>query len=329
MRIQQLQYLEAVIETGSINEAAKRLYLTQPSLSNSIKELEKEMGITILQRSSMGVSLTNDGREFMNYAKQILDQVNLMNNRYKNDHPLHQAFAVSAQHYAFVVHAFVELIREIDSPTYRFTLRETETENIFKDLRAFKSELGVLYTNHFNERIIHKILRENDLKFTPLFVATPHVFLSRYNPLAKRKKLALDDLTELPYLSYEQGDNNSFYFAEEIQSTIPHKKEIKVSDRATIFNLMVGLNGYTISSGIISSKLNDDKIVAVPLELDDPITLGIVQHQHMAVSQIGQHYIELLKNHIRGYGYKIIGEDDWHYPLFICDIRRKAPNIKR
>ncbi|WP_323081769.1 LysR family transcriptional regulator [Limosilactobacillus reuteri] len=309
MRIQQLEYLEAVIETGSINEAAKRLYLTQPSLSSAIKDLEKEMGITILQRSNTGTSLTADGREFMNYAKQILDQVHLLDDRFKHQQPLHQSFAVSAQHYAFVVNAFVELIKKINSPTYKFTLRETETRNIFNDLRFFKSELGVLYINKFNRRIINKLLTENGLTFTPLFVAEPHVFLSRYNPLAKRKKLSLGDLTELPYLSFEQGNNNSFYFSEEIQSTLSHKKEIKVSDRATIFNLMVGLNGYTISSGIINSKLNDDKIVAIPLELDDPITIGIVRHQHTVISQLGQEYIELLKNHIRNYGFKIINDN--------------------
>lgn len=309
MRIQQLEYLEAVIETGSINEAAKRLYLTQPSLSSAIKDLEKEMGITILQRSNTGTSLTADGREFMNYAKQILDQVHLLDDRFKHQHPHHQSFAVSAQHYAFVVNAFVELIKRINSPTYKFTLRETETRNIFNDLRSFKSELGVLYINKFNRRIINKLLTENGLKFTPLFVVEPHVFLSRYNPLAERKKLSLDNLTELPYLSFEQGDNNSFYFSEEIQSTLSHKKEIKVSDRATIFNLMVGLNGYTISSGIISSKLNDDKIVAIPLELDDSITIGIVRHQHTVMSRLGQEYIELLKAHIRDYGFKIISDN--------------------
>lgn len=309
MRIKQLEYLEAVIETGSINEAAKRLYLTQPSLSSAIKDLEKEMGITILQRSNAGVRLTADGREFMNYAKQILDQVHLLDDRFKKQQPLHQSFAVSAQHYAFVVNAFVELLKKINAPTYKFTLRETETENIFNDLRTFKSELGVLF-NNFNRRIIDKLLTENGLIFTPLFVAQPHVFLSRYNPLAKRHSIKLDDLTDLPYLSFEQGDNNSFYFSEEIQSTLSHKKEIKVSDRATIFNLMVGLNGYTISSGIISSKLNDDKIVAIPLKLDDPITIGIVHHQHTVISQLGQEYIQLLKNHIRDYGFKIIGEDE-------------------
>lgn len=307
MKLKQLEYLETVVETGSINEAAKRLYLTQPSLSSAIKDLEAEMGITILDRSNTGVKLTADGRDFMAYVRQILDQVNLLNDRYKNNEPLHQSFAVSAQHYAFVVNAFVELLKEINSPSYKFTLRETE--NIFNDLRSFKSELGILYTNKFNRQIIKKLLSENELTFQPLFIAQPHVFLSRYNPLASRDHVSLAELADLPYLSYEQGNNNSFYFSEEIQSTLPHQKEIKVSDRATIFNLMVGLNGYTISSGIISSKLNDDKIVAIPLDLDDPITLGIAYHQHASLSSLAQKYIRLLKNHIRGYGFQIIGEE--------------------
>lgn len=309
MRIKQLEYLEAVIQTGSINEAAKKLYLTQPSLSSAIRSLEKEMGIKIFQRTNTGTTLTVDGREFMNYANQILDQVHLLDDRFKKQQAQHQAFAVSAQHYAFVVNAFVELIKNINTPSYKFTLRETETENIFKDLRSFKSELGILYINNFNKQVINKLLREYKLTFTPLFVAKPHVFISRYNPLAKRKSIALDDLVDLPYLSFEQGEDNSFYFSEEIQSTLNHQKEIKVSDRATIFNLMVGLNGYTISSGIISSKLNDDKIVAIPLQLNDPITLGVVQHSHATLSQLGQEYLRLLKNHIRGYGFKIIGKD--------------------
>lgn len=309
MRIKQLEYLATVIQTGSINEAAKKLYLTQPSLSNAIKSLENEMGITILKRTNTGVSLTNDGREFMNYASQILDQVHLLDDRYKSHQPSHQIFAVSAQHYAFVVNAFVELIKGIDASSYHFTLRETETENIFRNLQSFRSELGVLYINGFNHRVIKNLLQRYELSFTPLFVAQPHVFLSRYNPLAHRSKLKLVDLKEMPYLSFEQGENNSFYFSEEIQSTLAHQKEIKVSDRATIFNLMVGLNGYTISSGIISSRLNDDKIVAIPLELNDPITIGLVQHQHLTVSRLGSEFIRLLKNHIRDYGFPIIGED--------------------
>ena len=306
MRIQQLEYLERIVEAGSINEAAKRLFLTQPSLSNAVKELENEMGIQIFQRSSGGISLTAEGREFMNYAKQILDQVNLMNERYKNGQQRKQSFSVSAQHYAFVVHAFIELIKSVNANEYQFTLRETETQNIFNDLAQFKSELGILYTNGFNQKIMQRLFKENNLVFTPLFVAKPHIFVSRYNPLTSKSSVNLSDLEDYPYLSYEQGEVNSFYFSEEILSTLSHKKSIKVSDRATIFNLMVGLNGYTISSGIISSKLNDDKIVAIPLNVDDDITMGWLKHRQVELSPLAERYLTMLKEHIKGYGFKII-----------------------
>ena len=306
MRIQQLEYLEKIVEAGSINEAAKRLFLTQPSLSNAVKELENEMGIQIFQRSSGGISLTAEGREFMTYSKQILDQVNLMNERYKNGQQRKQSFSVSAQHYAFVVHAFVELIKSVNANEYQFTLRETETQNIFNDLAQFKSELGILYTNGFNQKIMQRLFKENNLVFTPLFVAKPHIFVSRYNPLTSKSSVNLSDLEDFPYLSYEQGEVNSFYFSEEILSTLSHKKSIKVSDRATIFNLMVGLNGYTISSGIISSKLNDDKIVAIPLNVDDDITLGWLKHRQVELSPLAERYLTMLKEHIKGYGFKII-----------------------
>ena len=306
MRIEQLEYLEAIVKTGSINEAAKNLYLTQPSLSNAIKELEKEVGVQILLRSKLGVSLTEDGREFLIYARQILDNVHLLEERYQKNAVRKQALSIYAQHYAFVVHAFVELIRSVDSEEYQFTLRETETENILKDLASFKSEIGILYLNAFNRQVLEKLFKDNDLIFTPLFVAQPHVFVGSQNPLIGRESVTLEDLEEYPYLSYEQGERNSFYFAEEILSTINHKKSIKVSDRATIFNLMVGLNGYTISSGIISSELNDDKIVAIPLEVDDSMTLGWLKRNKMELSPLAKDYIDILKEHIKQYGFEII-----------------------
>lgn len=305
MRLQQLIYFEKIIEKGSINEAAKALYLTQPSLSNALKELENEMNVQLLVRNKQGIIPTSEGREFLIYCRQILDQVNLLEEKFKNKPLRKQSFSVSAQHYAFVVHAFVELLRTVNADEYNFTLRETETENIFDDLTTFKSEVGVLYLNSFNQQVMKKLFKEKGLEFTPLFEVKPHVFVSRSNPLVAKKQITLADLEGYPYLSYEQGETNSFYFSEEILSTWDRKKNIKVSDRATIFNLMVGLNGYTVSSGIISSELNDDKIVAIPLEYDDVITLGWIKQQQLELSPLAQHYLELLKEHIRGYGFEI------------------------
>ncbi len=306
MRIQQLEYLEKIVAFGSMNEAAKALYMTQPSLSSAIKELENEMNIQILVRSKTGVRLTEEGREFMSYAQQVMDQVQLLEEKYKDTRPRKQTFSVSAQHYAFVVHAFVELINSLDVEEYQFKLRETETENILEDLSRFKSELGILYLNDFNKKVMTKLFKERELVFQPLFHAKPHVFVSNTSPLGQKELVELEDLEDYPYLSYEQGERNSFYFAEEILSTLEHRKDIKVSDRATIFNLMVGVNGYTISSGVLSKKLNDDKIIAVPLNVPDQMTIGYLKHKQKELSPIAQQYLQMLEDHIQGYGFDIL-----------------------
>lgn len=306
MRIQQLQYLEKIAETGSMNEAAKHLYISQPSLTQAIKELEKEYQVQLFYRSKTGMTLTNEGREFINYARAILDQVNLLDTKYKAGTIRKQIFSVSAQHYAFVVHAFVELVKLIDGDEYDFTLRETSTQSTLEDVEKFRSELGVIYLSHFNESVLKNILEEKELEFIPLFEARPHVFVGRDNPLTKKSSLKLEDLEEYPYLSYVQGDTNSYYFSEEILSTLHRKKHIQISDRATIFNLMTGLNGYTISSGIISSELNDDKVVAIPLEVEESMTLGYIKHKKISLSKMGTIYLELMKQHIVHYGFTVL-----------------------
>lgn len=306
MRIQQLEYLEKISQVGTMNEAAKQLYISQPSLTQAIKELEKEYEIQLFYRSKSGMILTEEGRAFLNHARSVLDQVNLLDNQFKKNTVRKQIFSVSAQHYAFVVHSFVELVKEIDSEEYDFSLRETLTKNAITDVATMKSELGIIYLNDFNRTVLQRLIKEKELEFVPLFVATPHVFIGRNNPLAQQEKITLSDLTDYPYLSYEQGDTDSFYFSEEILSSLSHKKHIKISDRATIFNLMVGLNGYTISSGIISTELNDEKIVAVPLESNEKMTLGYLKHKKINLSQMGNHYLNLLKQHIKNYGFEIL-----------------------
>ncbi|MBJ7524578.1 LysR family transcriptional regulator [Lactobacillus sp. CRM56-2] len=309
MRIQQLRYLEKIATTGSINEAAKQLFISQPSLSQAMKELEKEYQVQLFYRHKTGITLTDAGREFINYSRSVLDQVNLLNEHFGQGTVRKRIFSVSAQHYEFVVNAFVELVKEIGGDTYQFTLRETETANVLNDVQTLKSELGVIYLNKFNQTVLSRLIADKDLSFVPLFEARPHVFVGRDNPLTHKQELTLDDLRDYPYLSYEQGDTSSFYFAEEILSTLPHKKHIRISDRATIFNLMVGLNGYTISSGIISSELNDEKIVAIPLKVDDAMTLGYLRHKKIELSATAQRYLTLLKQHIQGYGFDVFNNN--------------------
>ncbi|HHS2869298.1 TPA: LysR family transcriptional regulator, partial [Streptococcus agalactiae] len=287
-------YVIKIVETGSMNEAAKQLYITQPSLSNAVRNLETEMGIQIFIRNPKGITLTKDGMEFLSYARQILEQTALLEERYKGDNTSRELFSVSSQHYAFVVNAFVALFNGTDMTQYELFLRETRTWEIIDDVKNFRSEIGVLFLNSYNRDVLTKLFDDNSLIATTLFTTTPHIFVSKSNPLANRKKLNMKDLEDYPYLSYDQGLHNSFYFSEEMMSQIPHPKSIVVSDRATLFNLMIGLDGYTVATGILNSKLNGDEIVAIPLDVDDVIDIVYIRHDKANLSKMGQKFIDYL-----------------------------------
>lgn len=299
MTLQQLKYAVEIARRGSISKAAGHLFITQPSLSNAIMELENEIGITIFNRHNKGITISTEGAEFLGYAKQVIEQAELLESRYSNKKLVKQSFSVSTQHYAFAVSAFVNLIKEYNLDEYEFTLRETKTYEIIEDIKNLRSEIGILYLNEFNSKIINKFLRENNLVFTELFKANPHIFISSENPLANKKYVTLKELESYPYLSFEQGEYNSFYFSEEIQSTITHKKSITVSDRATLFNLLIGLNGYTISTGVISHDLNGNNIISVPLKLKEKITVGYIIHESISLSKIALDYIDSLKKTVK------------------------------
>lgn len=301
MTLQQMKYIITIVQCGSITEAAKRLYISQPSLSNAVMEVEKETGIEIFQRSVKGITLTSDGTEFLSYARQVVEQAELMEQRYCGKKPSRQLCSVSTQHYAFAVNAFVNVISALDVDEYEFTLRETRTNDIIEDVKNFHSELGILYLSNFNEKVITKLLKENHLIFTLLFTAKPHVFVSREHPLAKEKSITLAELENYPCLAFEQGEYNSFYFSEEVLSTVPHKKIIHVSDRATLFNLLIGLNGYTICTGMLNKNLNGDNIVSVPLETDERMQIGWIKNEKANLSVFAENYIAELKRLIDEY----------------------------
>lgn len=299
MRIQQLHYIIKIVETGSMNEAAKQLYITQPSLSNAVRDLEREMGIEIFIRNPKGITLTKDGVEFLSYARQVVEQTSLLEERYKNPTANRELFSVSSQHYAFVVNAFVSLLKGTDMSRYELFLRETRTWEIIDDVKNFRSEIGVLFLNNYNRDVLTKMLDDNRLTYTPLFTALPHIFVSKTHPLAQKDIVSLEDLEEYPYFSYDQGIHNSFYFAEEILAQVPHKKSIVVSDRATLFNLLIGLDGYTIATGILNSNLNGDNIASIPLDVDDEIELVYIQHEKANLSKMGEKFIDYLLEEVK------------------------------
>jgi len=299
--LQQLKYFIEIANCGSINKAAESLFITQPSLSNAVKDLESEAGVELFLRTPKGMTLTTDGIEFLGYARQVTEQMSLLEHRYTSRKPSRSLCSISTQHYAFAVNAFVNMVKKSGADEYEFTLRETRTHEIIEDVKTLRSELGILYLNPFNRKVIEKLLRESGLAFHPMFTAKPHIFVSSANPLAAKEYVTPQDLEEYPCLSFEQGEYNSFYFSEEILSTAHSKKSIHVSDRATIFNLMIGLNGYTISTGIVSADLNGDNITAVPLQIDDSMEVGWIAHSAIKLTRQASMYLEELKKVIAEY----------------------------
>ena len=293
MTLQQLKYIVTIADCGSINEAAKRLFISQPSLSGSVKELEDEIGFEMFIRSNRGIVITPKGDEFLNYARQVLDQYTLLQDRFINKKMRHK-FSVSTQHYSFAVKSFVEVVNEFGMDNYEFAIHETRTEEVIENVRFFKSEVGVLYENDFNRKVLEKLFHENGLEFTPLFQCDTFVYLWGGHPLADKVEISIEELEDYPCLSFDQGSHGSLFLAEEQLSAYEYKQLIRANDRATMLNLMIGLNGFTLCSGIISEDLNGDAYKAVPLKESEKMTIGYIKRKGVSLSKMGKLYVEKL-----------------------------------
>ena len=302
MTLQQLKYVTTIANIGSISEAAKRLFVSQPSLTKAIKELEKEMGITIFDRTNKGITVSKEGERFLGYARQVLEQAALLEEQYKSQSGGKKQFSVSTQHYSFAVNAFVELLKGAGIDQYDVSLRETQTYEIIDDVAHMKSEIGLLFYNDFNRPVLEKLIHTNELTFTELFTAHPHIFIGKNHPLANKDVVSMDELEKYPYISFEQGDHNSFYFSEEIFSTVVRPKHIRVRDRASLFSLLLGLDGYTVSSGVIDEEVNGENIISVPLAEEGLMHIGYITNNKMHRSRLGQEYIQALEQYVGNYG---------------------------
>ena len=296
MTLQQLKYALTIADCGSMNEAAKQLFISQPSLSETMKELETEIGLDIFLRSNRGIVITPEGEEFLGYARQVTEQFGLLQSKYI-DKKVKEKFSVSTQHYTFAVKAFVETVKQIGMEQYEFAVHETTTISVIENVKNFRSEIGVLYENDFNEKVLNKMFKENGLEFVELFSCDTFVYLWSGHPLAKQDVIAMEELDEYPCLSFDLGRNNSLYLAEEMKSTYEYKRLIKANDRATLLNLMIGLNAYTLCSGIICEDLNGDDYKAVPLKETEKMRIGYIKRKGAKVSHIGELYIEELKKY--------------------------------
>lgn len=303
MTLTQLNYIITIAETKSINKAAELLYVSQPSLTSAVQELEKELGIILFNRSGRGVTLTNDGAEFLLYAKQLYGQYETILEKYGENGSLKKKFGVSTQHYSFAVKAFVDMAKQFDMSKYEFAIRETKTAEVISDVSTMKSEIGVLYLSDFNRKSMEKLLRSAGLEFHHLIDCQAYVYLWKNHPLAKEESISFSQLSDYPCLAFEQGDNSSFYFAEEILSTNEYPRIIRANDRATMLNLMVGLNGYTLCSGIICEELNGNEFAAVPFRDDEEnhnsvMEIGYVVRKNAMPGKVGEMYIVALKKYL-------------------------------
>ena len=309
MTLQQLRYVIRAADSRSMNEAAKALYISQPSLSGAIKELEKEVGIELFKRSSHGTVLTPEGEEFLGYARQVTDQYQLLENRYIYRTKGKKKFSVSMQHYSFAVKAFVELVKQFGMDEYEFAVRETKTYEVIEDVKEFRSEIGIIYINDFNQKVLTKMIKESDLEFHPILDCGVYVYLWKGHPLANKEEISIEELEEYPCLAFEQGNYNSFYFAEEVLSTYEYKRLIRANDRATLLNLMVGLNAYTLCCGIICEGLNGEDYCAVKLKSNEHMTIGYLKRKGVALSPLGQKYLEEIRKY-KAMGMDIRGVED-------------------
>lgn len=301
MTLAQLRYAITVSDAKSMNQAAKELFLSQPSLSLAIRDLEEEIGVELFRRTNRGMCLTPEGEEFIGYARQVVEQYQLIEAKYVQKEKVKKKFSVSMQHYTFAVKAFVEMVKQFGMDEYEFAVNETKTYEVIEDVKNFRSEIGILYLNDFNRKVLTKLFSEYNLEFHEILQCGVYVYLWKGHPLADKQEIALEELEEYPCLSFDQGSYNSFYFAEEVLSTYGYKRLIKANDRATLLNLMVGLNGYTLCSGILCEELNGSEYRAVKLKSDAQMSIGYLCRKGVAISPLGKKYLnELAKYQDKG-----------------------------
>ncbi|MBR4819121.1 MAG: LysR family transcriptional regulator [Clostridiales bacterium] len=297
MTILQLKYVIAIANSKSFREAASRLFVSQPALSSTIRELEEELNIQLFERTNKGIRLTDAGKEFLVYAKEAVSQYELIEDRYLDKDLDKKHFSVSMQHYVFAVHAFINVVKEFDTGKYTFAVHETRTDEVLSNVRSLDSEVGVISYSRTSEKVMKKLFREFQLEFFPLITRETFVYVWKDHPLSKKKELSLKDLSDYPCISFDQSSENDFYLTEEALGDYDFDKLIKTNDRATSAELMAAMNGYSIGTGIMTESLAIKKdFVTIKLKEEDPLTIGYIVRANHKLSEIGQRYVdELLK----------------------------------
>ena len=302
MTLQQLRYITAVAEAGTISGAAKALFISQPSLTAAIHELEKEMGVTIFLRTNRGVVLSREGDEFLGYARQVLMQAQLLEERYGTKSQHRQQFAVSAQHYNFAARAFAQVVREMGGEKYSMTFRETTTYEVIEDVGRMRSEVGVLLMTEQNSEVLRRLFRENELTYTELVQKDATVYVDKNHQLAGKEEVTEEELAPYPCVSFEQGTHNAMFFSEDISMPAVTPRHILVRDRATANDLTREINAYQPGIGLDDEDsfqiYQSDMLILKPRK---KVSLGYIVRQHMLLSPMATAYIQAMKEYAEKY----------------------------
>ena len=293
MTLQQCIYILEIHNTGSFSEAARKLFVAQSSLSTSVKCLEDELGIKIFERSKNGAVLTVEGAEFVRYAAEMVSKNDFILNRYKNSQRGARLF-VSTQHYDFIADAFCALVMKTADAEYSLSLQEKETYDVIRDVEIAYSDVGIIAIEDQNLDIMNRYLQSKEISFTTIFKVSPHVFIRREHPLSSEPLLHYEMLNNFPYLSYEQGAHKDSWFKEEMISGEFANKRIVISDRATLMNILLKTNAYTVGTGIMPSALNEGKIISVPLESNSLYSVGYITRNDKRPAPILQEFLSLI-----------------------------------
>ena len=299
MTLLQLHYFVTAAECESITEAAKKLYISQPSLSNALHKLEDEMGLTIFVRSNNGIRLTEDGDELLSFSRQLLEQADIMKDHFMKVQPRRPRFSVSTQHIPFAISAFADLIKANEPKRYLFSIRESQTDAVISDVAEGRSEIGICYLFSENAAVLKKSFEKNSLIFSELITTQPRICLANTHPLAHQERICPEELIHYPYLVYEQGSRNSIHYAEEFLNMLNYPKNILVSDRATLYNLLIGLNGFAVFHGVADTSINDSRIISKPLATDLSLAIGVLTRKEAALSRYGEQYLNCLNSQLQ------------------------------
>ncbi len=300
MTLQQIYYLLTIAESNSMNKAAEKLYIAQPTLTSAVREAEQEMGISIFLRTHKGVIPTAEGKQLLHSLRGLYQQYEIITQQYKTKN-FRRKFSVSMQHYSFAVQAFIQMAQKFDHSHFDLAIRETRTLDVINDVGSLRSEIGILYMSTFNRKVIQKFLKEQELEFHTLIKCPACVYLAKSHPLAKEKEITSEQLEPFPCLSFEQGHNTEFFFAEEMLNERTYSKTIRATDRATMMNLLIGLNGYTLCSSIYSENMSNDMFLVIPYKGEGEISpedkmmeIGYIQKKNSSLSTMGEQFIQEL-----------------------------------